>query len=140
MEADSMKSGIPPNESNGGKWTNGLTWPPPITVYHRLKARFRQRRKRRGAATGGKSERMSMYSVYILKNNEGRHYVGYTNKEINIRIAEHNHGKCCWTRNKGPWKLCYVECFKEKADAYRREKQIKKFKGGRAFKELLCRN
>jgi len=78
-----------------------------------------------------------MYYVYILQNPSGKYYVGYTNKPVTERIDEHNHGKNQWTRGKGPWQLLYSEEFLTKADAYRREQQIKRYKGGRAFKALV---
>jgi len=78
-----------------------------------------------------------MYSVYILQNQVGKHYIGYTAQPIKERVVDHNHGKCQSTRSKGPWKIKYVEEYATKAEAYRRERQIKKYKGGRAFKKLL---
>jgi len=36
-----------------------------------------------------------------------------------------------------PWNLVYTECFSNKTDAWKRERQIKKYKGGKAFKMLI---
>jgi len=52
-------------------------------------------------------------------------------------LVEHNRGKCNATKNRGPWLVRYTENFSNRDDAYRRERQIKKYKGGRAFKSLI---
>ena len=36
-----------------------------------------------------------------------------------------------------PWKIVYTETFKTKSEAYKRELQIKSYKGGNAFKKLI---
>ena len=81
-----------------------------------------------------------MFNVYILKNSKERFYIGYTSKTVEERLHEHNHGNCRWTRDKGPWKICYVEALVTREEAYRRERQLKSYKGGRAFKALLVFN
>ena len=77
-----------------------------------------------------------MYYVYILENEQGAHYVGYTS-DLFKRIKGHNSSKSRWTRKKGPWHLVYKEEFATKKDVFLRERQIKNYKGGKAFKELL---
>ena len=77
-----------------------------------------------------------MHFVYILKNCEGKYYIGCTN-DLKRRIVEYNSGKSNYTKNKGPWELIYSENFKTSEEAYFREKQIKKYKGGNAFKKLI---
>ena len=77
-----------------------------------------------------------MYFVYIIENKEGRHYVGYTSNLVQ-RIKDHNSNKGRWTKKKGPWRLVYQEARSIKEEAYSREQQIKRYKGGRAFKILL---
>lgn len=77
-----------------------------------------------------------MYYVYILENEQCAHYVGYT-ADLPKRIKGHNSSKSRWARKKGPWHLVYKEEFATKKDAFLRERQIKNYKGGKAFKELL---
>ena len=77
-----------------------------------------------------------MYTVYILKNQKGRHYVGYTGNFEN-RIKKHNAGGSKYTKGKGQWHLVYREEFITKGGAFRRERQIKRYKGGKAFKALV---
>ena len=83
---------------------------------------------------GGKS--YVMYSVYIIKNINNKCYIGVTS-DISQRIAHHNSGANRFTKGKGPWQLIYLEVFEDKKAAWLRERQIKKYKGGEAFKKLL---
>jgi len=77
-----------------------------------------------------------MFYTYILKNDEGKHYVGHTNS-LEDRLKRHNCGQVRSTKNKGTWKIIHTESFPSKKEAYKRERQIKSFKGGKAFKKLL---
>ena len=77
------------------------------------------------------------YTVYILQSKKtSRYYIGST-ADVGRRLFEHNSGKSKSTRNRGPYVLVYVEDFRTKQEAYRREMQIKRYKGGEAFKNLL---
>ena len=78
-----------------------------------------------------------MFYVYILESltNE-RHYVGHT-EDMKTRLQRHNTGKVKSTKAFMPWRLVYSESFISKQDAYKRERQIKSYKGGEAFKKLL---
>ncbi len=78
-----------------------------------------------------------MYYVYILQNTlSGRHYIGSTN-DLARRIAEHNRGQTTSTRQRGSWQVRFSEKYVLKKDAVHRERQIKAYKGGHAFKNLL---
>jgi putative endonuclease len=78
-----------------------------------------------------------MFKVYILKNNlTGKHYIGSTNDLVR-RIAEHNRGQTKSTKRKGIWKIIYTEDYDTALGAKRRERLIKSYKGGNAFKKLL---
>jgi putative endonuclease len=78
-----------------------------------------------------------MYYVYVLKNEAGNHYVGYTS-DLLKRIKGHNSSKSRWTRKKGPWRLVHKEEYPTKREAQARERQIKRYKGGEAFQKLLA--
>ena len=78
-----------------------------------------------------------MYSTYVLQSiSTGRYYIGYTNN-LPRRMIEHNSNNTPSLRNKGPYKLIYHESYEEKHLAIARERQIKAYKGGRAFKDLI---
>ncbi len=81
-----------------------------------------------------------MYYVYILKSlSNNRHYVGYT-IDLYRRLEEHNRGKTRSTKYVGPYELMYKEKYNTELEAIRRERQIKSYKGGKAFKKLLSQS
>ncbi len=80
---------------------------------------------------------MSMFFIYIIQSEKtNRYYVGYTGN-IDQRLEKHNAGGVNSTKHVIPWKLKYTEEFTNKVDAWKRERQIKSYKGGKAFKLLL---
>ncbi len=78
----------------------------------------------------------NMYYIYILVNSSEKYYVGSTS-QIGKRLKKHNDGGAIWTKKYRPWKLIYSEEFELKSEAVKREKQIKAYKGGNAFKKLV---
>ena len=78
-----------------------------------------------------------MYTTYILKSiNHNRYYIGSTSN-IHARLERHNQGRSKWTKTYKPWKLVYREDFSDKGASLRREREIKSYKGGEAFKKLI---
>jgi putative endonuclease len=78
-----------------------------------------------------------MYIAYIIKSLKvNRYYIGST-ENIERRLSYHNSGKVKSTKAYKPWKIVYTERFETKSDALKREKQIKPYKSGDAFKKLL---
>lgn len=78
-----------------------------------------------------------MFCVYILKSLvHGRYYIGHT-EDITVRLKRHNNGLVKSTKSGKPWRLVYEEKALDKNIAYRRELQIKSYKGGKAFKKLI---
>ncbi len=73
-----------------------------------------------------------MHFVYVLKNPRGQLYVGQTN-DLARRLEEHNSGLSRWTRGRGPWVLVFREDYPTRAEAMRREKELKT---GRARQDL----
>ena len=77
------------------------------------------------------------YYVYILQSlKDHKYYIGSTS-DIDKRLQFHNAGLQRSTRNRIPFKLVYQEELPDKTAALKREKQIKSFKGGRAFQRLI---
>src|SRR3989344_1433576 len=90
-------------------------------------------RKRRG----GQLHMSNIWHVYILKSvQDGGYYIGCTSN-IYRRLKEHNLGKTVSLRKRLPLLLVYSEQHNSKEEAFVREKQIKSYKGGVAFKKLL---
>ena len=79
------------------------------------------------------------YCVYVLRSErDGRYYVGSTD-DPQRRLREHNRGKTRSLKHRRPLQLVYIEQLPTAEVARRREKQIKSFKGGEAFQDLLRR-
>jgi len=67
-----------------------------------------------------------MNCVYILKCSDGSLYCGYTN-DINSRVKTHNEGKGAkYTRGRLPVEVVFQEEHPTKAEALKRECEIKK--------------
>ena len=66
------------------------------------------------------------YYVYVILCSDGSFYTGYT-KNIETRIKLHENGKGArYTKMHKPQKIAYLEVFDSRAQAMKREKQIKK--------------
>ena len=76
-----------------------------------------------------------MFYVYIIKNETGELYYGFTN-DLKKRFFEHNSGKSFSTKNHA-WKLVYYEAYLNKEDAEDREKKLKNY--GQALGQLKRR-
>ncbi|OGG03966.1 hypothetical protein A2W14_05895 [Candidatus Gottesmanbacteria bacterium RBG_16_37_8] len=78
-----------------------------------------------------------MYTVYIIQNDiTKKYYIGITSN-IDDRLRHHNSGASKSTCRIGIWKVIHHEYFENKKDAWLREKRIKSYKGGNAFKKLI---
>lgn len=66
------------------------------------------------------------YYVYILKCSDDSYYTGYTS-DLSRRVKQHNEGiGGRYTRSRKPVKLLYQEEYATRAEAMRREREIKK--------------
>ena len=79
------------------------------------------------------------YTVYILENQHSALYIGQTSN-VYYRIKAHNENKVFSTKNRGPWKLIYTEEFETRSESMRREKFLKKQKGGDVLKRIIKKN
>ena len=78
------------------------------------------------------------YFVYILQScKDKKYYIGVTSN-VGARLKFHNDGLQRSTRGRVPFMLILFETYETKEQALRREKQIKSWKGGEAFKKLLA--
>jgi putative endonuclease len=77
------------------------------------------------------------YYVYILQSlKDGKYYIGSTS-DVAERLNFHNSGRQRSTKHRVPFILRYSEELISKEDGLNREKQIKSYKGGEAFKRLV---
>ena len=81
-----------------------------------------------------------MGNLYILKNLKSKYYTGITELSPEERLERHNNGDVYSTKWGRPWKVIYTEKFNTMEEAREREKQIKSWKGGNAFKKLLAKS
>jgi putative endonuclease len=69
----------------------------------------------------------------MLENLNNRHYIGITTN-TKRRTVEHNNGSTKSTRPFRPWKLIYIEKYKTRQEACKREWYLKHSKG---YKEKI---
>jgi len=75
--------------------------------------------------------------IYILQSlKDKKYYIGETT-DVPARLSFHNAGKQRSTRNRTPFILVLSEEYENRTQALQREKQIKSWKGGAAFKKLI---
>ena len=80
-----------------------------------------------------------IWIVYIIQSTTTqRYYIGCTS-DLDRRLKEHNTNKGKSTRYRGPYAVVYIEEHSSRQLALARERQIKSYKGGNAFKSLLSR-
>src|ERR1700752_1165372 len=79
---------------------------------------------------------MNYYIYILLSLKDGKYYIGSTSN-IERRLKFHNTGLQKSTKSRTPFKLIHSESFDSKEEALKRERQIKSYKGGEAFKKLL---
>lgn len=79
------------------------------------------------------------YVVYVLQSLKDKGFYIGTTTNPQRRLKYHNLGTNKSTKARIPFKLVYYEKFNDNKVALKREKQIKSYKGGNAFKKLINR-
>lgn len=78
-----------------------------------------------------------MFFVYIIQSQKtNKYYIGHT-VDFEDRLSRHNRGAVRSTKYGVPWKPIHLEQHQTKSEAYRREMEIKSYKGGILFMKLL---
>ena len=80
-----------------------------------------------------------MTFLYVLKSRLNKYYTGITALDPYKRLERHNKGQVYSTKSGRPWELICVEKFRTIKEARKREKQIKSWKGGNAFRKFLSK-
>jgi putative endonuclease len=81
-----------------------------------------------------------MYSTYILfSETKNQFYIGHTGDQIEDRLRKHNSNHDGFTGGYGDWSLVYHEQYHSKAEAYKRERQIKSWKSRKMIEKLISR-
>ena len=79
---------------------------------------------------------MAHYVYILLSLKDKKYYIGETSS-VPQRLLFHNAGKQRSTKNRIPFIITHTEQFETREEALHREKQIKSWKGGNAFKALI---
>lgn len=78
-----------------------------------------------------------MFTVYVLcSKSNGWFYTGSTS-DLPKRLKRHNSNLNRSTKNRGPWELVHTEVFSTRAEAVRRERELKTGKGREELKKIL---
>lgn len=84
-----------------------------------------------------------MFTVYVLKNEAGKIYIGQTN-DLGKRLRRHNKDlpskSSSYTNlNKGVWRVFYSEEYNTRSEALTREKYLKLHVGREWLKTITAR-
>lgn len=81
-----------------------------------------------------------MYHVYVIRSvMKGVLYFGRT-EDLVERLASHNGGQVTATERCRPWEYVYVESYKAKQDAIKRELQLKQYGNARTYVKNRLKN
>ena len=78
-------------------------------------------------------------NLYIMENKKGKHYIGITKIDPEKRLIKHNRGNVFSTKFFRPWKIIHIEKYNNYKEARQREKLIKSWHSGNAFKKFLSK-
>ena len=77
------------------------------------------------------------FFLYVLQSEStGSFYIGQTER-VPERVAYRNAGYSKSLKNRGPWKLVYTEEYATRAEAMRRERQVKSWKDRTMIERLV---
>jgi len=80
---------------------------------------------------------MEIYYFYVLQSETtGRYYVGHT-KDLEERLQRHHKGRSQFTKVRGPFKIVYVEEYRSRSKASKREAEIKARKSRPYIQQLI---
>ena len=79
-----------------------------------------------------------MYYFYILYSKSiDKYYIGHTG-DLSERLRKHNANHKGFTGQADDWEIVYTETFQSKESAYKRERQVKKWKSRKAIERLIA--
>jgi len=91
----------------------------------------------RPEASGASGVQITMYFVYIIQSKKTKKYYIGTSNDPNSRINEHNGGATTYTKSGIPWILIKIMPCKNKTDALKLEKFIKKQKSRKFIEKII---
>ena len=79
-----------------------------------------------------------MYSTYVLYSpGFNKIYIGFSSELTNRLMAHNDSRNTGWSSRYQPWELLYSEEYTTKAEAMKREKQLKTCKGRESIHEMV---
>ena len=77
------------------------------------------------------------FFVYILQSmKDFSFYIGQSD-DLDKRMSKHAEGMSKYTASKRPWRLVYFEMYKSRSEAILRERQLKGWKNGERYRQLI---
>ncbi|MCL4510703.1 MAG: GIY-YIG nuclease family protein [Bacteroidetes bacterium] len=77
------------------------------------------------------------FYVYVLMSLKSKgFYIGQTNN-LTDRLRRHNEGRVRSTKAWRPWSLVYFEKYETRAEAMRRERELKSLKGNAKLLDII---
>lgn len=80
---------------------------------------------------------MQFYVYIIFSVAKNSYYIGFTGADLSERLRKHNSNHKGYTGNTDDWELVYKENHQSKAEAIKREKQIKSWKSRKLIEKLI---
>ncbi len=77
------------------------------------------------------------YITYIVQSASGQLYVGQT-QNLHERLRRHNTNRSRFTSGRGPWELVYAEEFSTRAEAVKKERELKKRHSRKALLKIAA--
>ena len=82
-----------------------------------------------------------MFTTYILYSAHlDKFYIGHTGKHVHARLSEHLCDHKGFTAKAKDWCGVYTEQFATKAQAFKRERQLKGWKSNIRIRQLIYRS
>ena len=79
-----------------------------------------------------------MYHLYILYSTIlDRFYIGHTGETLEERLRKHLSNHAGFTSKAKDWVVVHSEIYETKAEAYKRERQIKSWKSKKKIREMI---
>jgi len=79
------------------------------------------------------------YYVYVLRSMKSVMWYAGCTQDLRKRFKEHVDGKSEYTKGRGPYELIYYEAYRNKIDAFSREKQFKSGQGKAYLRQRMKR-
>jgi putative endonuclease len=79
---------------------------------------------------------MKFYFYILYSEKLGKYYIGST-WNLEDRLRKHNSNHKGFTGRQSDWRIVYTENYDSKAEAYKRECQVKSWKSRKAIEKMI---